>query len=69
MKSAAHSRDTSDPLSTMIEALGLEVAAIKKSGGSISIELMAGTFVALTGGQYLYKFPLTEELLFRMCVL
>jgi hypothetical protein len=32
MKSASHSTVKSDPLSTMIEALGLEVAAIKKSG-------------------------------------
>ena len=51
----------SDPLSTMIEALGLEVAAIKKSGGSMSIELFGGTFVALTNGQYLYKFPLPTQ--------
>jgi hypothetical protein len=65
MKSASHSTVKSDPLSTMIEALGLEVAAIKKSGGSTSIELFGGTFVAITNGQYLYKFPLTEELQLR----
>ncbi|HNO78105.1 MAG TPA: hypothetical protein PKN33_08590 [Phycisphaerae bacterium] len=34
----------------MIEALGLEMAAIKKSGGSILIELIAGTVVSLKDG-------------------
>jgi hypothetical protein len=49
----------------MIEALGLEVAAIRKGGGSTSIELFGGTFVACTNRQYIYKFVLTEELQVR----
>ena len=54
-----------EPLDAMIEALGLEVAAIKKSGGSTSIELFGGAFVTCTNGQYVYKFLLTEEIQLR----
>ncbi|MFH1748526.1 MAG: AAA domain-containing protein [Planctomycetota bacterium] len=49
----------------MLEALGLEIAAIKKSGGSTSIDLLGGTFVACTNRQYIYRFPLTEEVRLR----
>ena len=52
MKATTARQSTEDtPPSTMIEALGLEVAAIKKSGGSTWVELCGGTFVALTNGQ------------------
>lgn len=52
-------------LSLMIEALGLEIAAIKKSGGSTTVELFGGVFVAESNGNFIYRFPLNEELPLR----
>ena len=49
----------------MIEALGLEIAAIKKSGGSTTVELFHGTCVSESNGNYIYRFPLNEELQLR----
>ena len=50
------------PLELMIEALGLEIAAIKKKGGSSkTIDLVGGTFVAASNGSYIYRFPIAEE--------
>ena len=54
-----------DPLSKMIEALGLEIAAIKKSGGTTTVELSGGTRIGQSGGNILYRFPCTEELQLR----
>jgi hypothetical protein len=51
------------PLDLMIEALGLEIAAIKKKGGSsATVDLMGGMFIAVSNGNYLYRFPLTGQL-------
>jgi hypothetical protein len=49
----------------MIEALGLEIATIKKSGGSTTVELFNGTLVSESNGTYIYRFPLKEELQLR----
>lgn len=56
----------SQPLDLMIEALGLEIAAIKKKGGSSStVDLVGGIFVAVSNGNYIYRFPFTGELRLR----
>jgi hypothetical protein len=46
----------------MLEALGLENAAVKKKGSSDTIDLVAGTFVAVSTGNYIYRFPFSGEL-------
>src|ERR1035438_6973784 len=54
------------PLDLMIEALGLEIAAIKKKGGSsATVDLLGGMFVAVSNGNYIYRFPFTGELRLR----
>lgn len=56
----------SQPLDLMIEALGLEIAAIKKKGGSsATVDLVGGMFVAVSNGNYIYRFPFTGELRLR----
>jgi len=58
--------DDGQPLDLMIEALGLEVAAIKKKGGSSrTVDLVGGMFVAVSNGNYIYRFPFTGELRIR----
>lgn len=49
-------------LSPMIEALGLEAAAIRKKGGGAQIELRGGERVGQTEGSWLYRFLATEDL-------
>ena len=49
----------------MLQALDLEIAAIKKRGGSSTSGLVGGRFIGRAEGNYLYKFPLTEELHLR----
>jgi len=49
----------------MIEALGLEVEAIKKRGGSRSIQIRGGEFRARIGSRFTYAFPLAEEVHLR----
>ncbi len=53
------------PLDLMIEALGLEVAAIKKKGGSTSVDLAGGVFAAMSNDSFLYRFPCFEEVRLR----
>jgi hypothetical protein len=49
----------------MINALGLEVAAIRKRGGSTQIELRGGERVGQAEKNWLYRFPLGEDLNIR----
>jgi chaperonin cofactor prefoldin len=56
---------TAEPLTSMIEALDLEVAAIKKSGGRTTVEISGGTQVGQSGGNHLYSFPYAEDLRLR----
>jgi hypothetical protein len=53
------------PLDLMVEALGLEVASIKKRGGSTSVDLAGGVFVAMSNDSFLYRFPCSEEIRLR----
>lgn len=55
----------STSLDAMIAALGLEVAAIKKRGGSRQVELRGGEAVGQAEGHFLYRFRLTDELTIR----
>ena len=52
-------------ISQMIEALSLEVQAIKKRGGSSAIEVRGGELRGHTEGQVLYVFPVDEDVYFR----
>jgi hypothetical protein len=52
-------------LNGMIEALGLEVEAIKNRGGSRSIQIRGGQFRARMGSRFAYAFPLAEEVHLR----
>jgi predicted nucleic acid-binding Zn-ribbon protein/predicted RNA-binding Zn-ribbon protein involved in translation (DUF1610 family) len=52
-------------LANMIEALGLEVQAIKKRGGSTSIEVRGGEYRGCAEGHFLYAFPVTEDIYLR----
>jgi len=55
-----------DPcLGRMIEALDLEVAAIRERGSSIRLRLHGGERIGTADRQTLYRFPLTEELELR----
>jgi ssDNA-binding Zn-finger/Zn-ribbon topoisomerase 1/KaiC/GvpD/RAD55 family RecA-like ATPase len=49
----------------MIDALGLEVAAIRKKGGGTHIELRGGERVGQTEGLWLYRFVVAEDLNLR----
>ena len=55
----------SEALSHMIDALGLEVAAIRKKGGGSHIELRGGERVGQTEGSWLYRFVVAEDLNLR----
>jgi ssDNA-binding Zn-finger/Zn-ribbon topoisomerase 1 len=46
----------------MIEALGLEIAAIRKKGGGSQIELRGGERVGQAEGAWLYRFVVAEDL-------
>jgi len=49
----------------MIEALDLEIAAIRRKGGATQIELRGGERVGEVQGSWLYRFVVTEDLAFR----
>lgn len=49
----------------MIEALGLEIAAIRKKGGGTRIELRGGERVGQAEGAWLYRFLVAEDLNLR----
>jgi ssDNA-binding Zn-finger/Zn-ribbon topoisomerase 1 len=49
----------------MIDALGLEVAAIRKKGGGTQIELRGGERVGQAEGSWLYRFVVVEDLNLR----
>ena len=53
------------PISNMIEALGLEIAAIRKRGGTTQVELRGGEFIGQAEGNFLYRFPVVEDLYLR----
>jgi ssDNA-binding Zn-finger/Zn-ribbon topoisomerase 1/KaiC/GvpD/RAD55 family RecA-like ATPase len=55
----------SEALSQMIEALGLEVAAIRKRGGGTQIELRGGERIGQAEDNWLYRFPVGEDLNLR----
>ncbi|GAB4222352.1 MAG: AAA domain-containing protein [Acidobacteriota bacterium] len=55
----------SSPLSSMIEALSLEAAAIRRRGGGARIELQEGERVGQAEGSWLYRFVVTEDLVLR----
>ena len=52
---------SAEPLQTMIAALGLETAAIKKRGGAQQILLRGGVQTGSTDSSYPYQFPFSEE--------
>ena len=52
----------SGALSPMIEALGLEAAAIRKKGGGAQVELRGGERVGPAEGAWLYRFLVTDNL-------
>lgn len=49
----------------MIEALGLEIAAIRKKGGDSQIDLRGGECVGQAEGSWLYRFVVAEDLNLR----
>lgn len=55
----------SDALARMIDALGLEVAAIRKKGGGTQVELRGGERVGEVEGSWLYRFIVPEDLQLR----
>ena len=55
----------SDSLDSMVNALGLEIQAIKKSGGSTSIELAGGVRKGTAEDSVLYAFVVTEQAYLR----
>jgi len=54
-----------EAVNSMIEALGLEVEAIKKRGGSTSLQIRGGEFRGRIGSGFAYAFRLTEEVHLR----
>lgn len=55
----------SETLTPMIEALDLEIAAIRKKGGGTQIELRGGKRVGQAEGSWLYRFVVVEDLNLR----
>ena len=55
----------SESLGQMIDALGLEVAAIRKKGGGQQVELRGGERVGHAEGSWLYRFVVPEDLRLR----
>ncbi len=51
----------SEALSQMIDALGLEVAAIRKKGGGVQIELGSGERICQAEGSWLYRFSVEDN--------
>lgn len=56
---------TSTHLNYMIEALHLEVAAIRRRGGTGQTDLRGGERIGVAEGNYLYRFPISEDLQLR----
>lgn len=54
-----------NPVPAMIEALTLEIAAIRKSGGTTQLELTGGERTGQAEERWLYRFVVTEELTLR----
>lgn len=54
-----------DELDRMLEALALEIAAIKKRGGSSRVDLHGGEYRGSAGGTHLYTFLVGEEVRLR----
>ncbi|RMH37477.1 MAG: hypothetical protein D6690_02565 [Nitrospirae bacterium] len=52
----------SDPIASMIDALDLEIAAVRKQGGSTQIELQRGEYIGPAAEAWLYRFPVIDEL-------
>jgi KaiC/GvpD/RAD55 family RecA-like ATPase/predicted RNA-binding Zn-ribbon protein involved in translation (DUF1610 family) len=49
----------------MIQALGIEIAEVKKKGSGTQIALTGGERVGVAEGHYLYRFPVSDELHLR----
>jgi hypothetical protein len=58
----ARSSRADQPIDLMIEALGLEIAEIKKKGGSTSIDLVGGVLISSSNGRHIYQFPFTDSI-------
>ncbi len=54
-----------EALAQMIEALGLEIAAIRKKGSGSQVELRGGELVGQSNGAWLYRFLVTDDIYFR----
>lgn len=54
-----------EPLSQMIDALGLEIAALRKKGGGSRVEIRGGEEIGKTEGSWLYKFFVGDDLALR----
>lgn len=54
-----------DPIGSMIEALGLEIEAVRGKGGGKSFDLRGGILVGTVAGEALYRFPVNEDLHLR----
>src|SRR6266404_389840 len=54
-----------DPIAHMIDALGLEVAAIRKRGGTKQTDLRGGERIGSAERNVLYRFPLADDLQLR----
>ena len=52
-------------LELMTEALGIEIAEVKKKGSGTQMALTGGERVGVAEGHYLYRFPVSEELQLR----
>jgi hypothetical protein len=52
-------------LELMTEALGIEIAEVKKKGSGTQIALTGGEHIGVAEGHYLYRFPVSDELQLR----
>lgn len=55
----------SEHLKKMIEALGIEISAIRSKGGAIKIQLRAGESLGQADGNFLYRFAVAEDIYLR----
>lgn len=55
----------SGSLAQMIQALGIEIAEVKKKGSGTQMVLTGGERVGVAEGHHLYRFPVSEELQLR----
>jgi len=49
----------------MIQALGLEIAEVRKKGSGTQVQLTGGERIGVAEGHYLYRFPVSEDLYLR----